>query len=75
MLAPDGYRYGVMFNDGSVMHIWNGATQRQHAEDAAAEMLLQQITYLAERSSDRKPDNITVARLGPNGEWERVDGE
>ena len=23
-LAPDGYRYGVMFNDGSVSERWNG---------------------------------------------------
>jgi hypothetical protein len=34
--APDGYRYGVMFYDGSVRHIWNGKTQRQRAEEEAA---------------------------------------
>ena len=33
--APDGYRYGVMFADGSVRNIWNGKTQRQRAEEEA----------------------------------------
>jgi hypothetical protein len=28
--------WGVMFNDGSVMHPWNGRTQRERAEEEAA---------------------------------------
>ena len=70
-LAPDGYRYGVMFNDGSVSHRWNGANQRERAQEAAATILLEQITYL--RGTDRQPDNITLCRRLPDGEWERVD--
>lgn len=31
--APDGYRYGAMFTDGSVAHWWNGRTQRARVEE------------------------------------------
>lgn len=60
-VAPDGYRYGVMFNDGSVTERWNGHTQRQRAELHA---WLWALLY--------KPDNITLARRLPDGPWERV---
>ena len=58
--APDGYRYGVMFNDGSVGEWFNGRTQREQAEREAA-----QCNQMFPR------DNITVARRRPGGPWER----
>ena len=58
--APDGYRYGVMFNDGSVEDRWNGRTQRQHAQAEA--------DRLARRYA---PDNITLARRLPGQPWRR----
>ncbi len=72
--APDGYQYGVMFSDGSVRHCWNGPTQRERAQDCAAGILLEQITYLESRGiTNRQPDNITLCRRLPEGEWERVE--
>ena len=59
--APDGYRYGVMYHDGSVSSRWNGATQRQQAERQAAEDAR---TY--------HPDDITLVRHESGGAWERV---
>jgi hypothetical protein len=59
--APDGYRYGVMFDDGSVAHRWNGATQRERAE-----------SYLAQMLELFPGDNITLARARPDGTWKRV---
>lgn len=57
----DGYRYGVMFSDGSVGDHWNGFTQRAQAARIAT-------NYAALYSRD----NITLARRKKNGEWERV---
>lgn len=71
-LAPDGYRYGVMFNDGSVAERWNGRTQRERAQEYAAAVVARQIAYIAERQLDWQHDNITLARRLPNGRWERV---
>lgn len=59
--APDGYQYGVMFNDGAVMKRWTGRTQRQRAEE-----------YARETREKYAPDNITLARRLPGGSWERV---
>lgn len=59
-LAPDGYRYGVMYDDGSVSEVFNGRTQRERAEERAA------------RDAERfTPDNITLARRLPGQPWER----
>ena len=70
--ASDGYRYGVMFSDGSVRHAWTGESQRERAIDCAAEILLEQITYLQGRGiNDREPDNITPCRMAKGGEWVR----
>ena len=61
-----------MFNDGSVMHRWTGETQKEHAQDAAAAILLEQFTYLEQRGLERgRADNITLCRMKPGGEWER----
>lgn len=60
-LAPDGYRYGVMYSDGSVGEWFNGRTQRARAAAMAAE---DAVRYA--------PDNITLARKRPGGRWERV---
>ena len=57
-LAPDGYRYGVMFNDGSVAARWNGKTQRRRAAE-----------YAKNCAADFHPDNITLARWKPGDEW------
>ena len=67
--AQDGYRYGVMFNDGSVKHSWNGDTQREQAIDCAAAILLEQMTYAG------RTDNITPCRRRNGGEWERITPE
>lgn len=59
--APDGYRYGVMFSDGSIRQAWNGRTQRLHAE------------IVAERLAVEYPgDDITVARCLPGQSWVRL---
>lgn len=60
--APDGWRYGVMFGDGSVASYWNGRTQREHASEFAEDTAR---TYA--------PDRITLARRRPPGPWERVE--
>lgn len=61
-LAPDGYRYGVMFNDGSVLDRWNGRTQRERASEAAERW-----------AREFAPDNITVARRRHGEPWTRVN--
>lgn len=61
MLAPDGYRYGVMYDDGSVSTRWNGRTQRERAQA--------EVDRLGARY---KRDNITLARWAPGQSWERV---
>ena len=60
-LAPDGYRYGVMFNDGSVMEIWNGTTQREKARECANALV-----------KKYRGDDITAARRLPGQPWERI---
>lgn len=71
--APDGYRYGVMFSDGSVAQRWCGDTQRQRAEAYRDEVLADQRAWLAKFSrSRREPDHITLARWRPGEPWERV---
>jgi hypothetical protein len=58
--APDGYRYGVMFGDGSIRTRWNGRTQRERAEEEAAALA---VTYY--------PDTYVVVRRALGGEWQR----
>lgn len=61
-LAPDGYRYGVMFSDGSVADYWNGVTQRDRASE-----------YLERTTRMYAGDRITLARWQPpRGPWTRV---
>jgi hypothetical protein len=56
-------QWGVMFHDGSVMHRWNGRTQRERAERAAREWAKQ-----------HAPDRITLAyRADASAPWERVE--
>ena len=66
-LSADGYRYGVMFNDGSVMAKWNGKTQRERAEEEIREIIAQQL----ERSG--RHDNIRLARRTLQMDWEVVN--
>jgi hypothetical protein len=55
--TPDGYRYGVMFYDGSVSNIWNGRSQRERAEKEA------------ERLNQEYPrDNIHPVRRAPDSQ-------
>ena len=61
-LAPDGYRYGVMFNDGSVSEIWNGRTQRERATEEVARL-----------AAEHSRDHITLARMRPGEAWARTD--
>ena len=65
-LAPDGYRYGVMFNDGSVAERWTGRTQRERAEDYARRVVAAQMDWCG------RHDHITLARHLPGEPWERV---
>ena len=58
--VTDNYKYGVMFNDGSVMARWNGRTQRQRAYEEYARC-----------KAEYSNDNIRfVRRL--IGNWEEV---
>ena len=66
-LAPDGYRYGVMFTDGSVAEYWNGRTQRERAEEYAAKVVADQTAW-----SGGRHDHITLARQRPGEPWTRV---
>lgn len=52
--------WGVMFNDGSVRHPWNGPTQRKRAEEEAERL-----------AEEYKPDNITLAVRNQKGQWKR----
>lgn len=57
-------QWGVMFDDGSVMHRWNGRTERQRAEESAALW-----------AWEHAPDRITLAyRPSRDAEWVRVYG-
>ena len=70
--APDGYQYGVRFQDGGVAARWNGRTQRQRAQAYIEQVQAQQRQWLAERGSDRKPDWLVLVRRRPGGEWRPV---
>lgn len=62
-VAPDGYRYGVMFGDGSVAHYWNGRTQRERAEEFLVDV------------STRWPRDATryaLVRCRPGEPWTRI---
>lgn len=67
--APDGYRYGVMFDDGAVADLWNGSTQRERAEEYLAKTLAFVSNALHRPSRDR----ITLARMRSGEPWERYD--
>jgi hypothetical protein len=61
LYAPDGYQYGVRFNDGSVMAPWNGATQQERAREE-----------LAECRKLFPNDRLDLVRRVRGGEWETV---
>ena len=61
-LAPDGYRYGIRFVDGSISERWNGSTQRERVEEEAGRM-----ATLYSR------DRIYPVRRRPDGPWEPYD--
>ena len=63
MFAPDGYQYGVRFTDGSVMHRWNGRTQREHVEREAARWMAQA------REHGNTWDQIDPVRRLPGEKW------
>lgn len=67
--APDGYRYGVMFEDGSIADLWNGTTQRERAEQYAVDTLEFLTTALRRPPRDR----ITLARMKLGEPWERIE--
>jgi hypothetical protein len=59
--APDGRRYGVMFDDGSVMRAWSGRTQREKAQ-----------AYATALAQEYRPDLITLAVWNPSHQvWQR----
>lgn len=68
-VAPDGYRYGVMFNDGSVVDYWNGRTQRQQAEEHAAKWSAEAREWA---NGQWLIDPHRVVRRMPGGPWEVV---
>lgn len=74
--AEDGYRYGVMFGDGSVAEYWNGKTQRYHAEAYLAKVLEEHRRWreagAAEGMPQHSPDVITLARARLGQPWERI---
>jgi hypothetical protein len=57
--APDGFRYGVRHDDGSVSARWNGRTQRRRVEDEADRLA---VIYA--------PDRIEPVRRAPGGDWQ-----
>ena len=61
-LAPDGYRYGIRFVDGSISERWNGSTQRERVEEEVERMWA-----LYPR------DRIYPVRRLPDGDWEPYD--
>lgn len=66
-LAPDGYRYGVMFGDGSVAERWNGRTQRDRAAAYAEGVVAEHLEQWG------RADRVTLARRRPGQPWERVE--
>ena len=38
LYAPDGYRYGVRYHDGSIATLFTGSTQRRRAEEKAQDV-------------------------------------
>lgn len=66
--APDGYRYGVMYADGSVAARWSGRTQRARAQENLEQVIADLTAWLG-----RPPrDLITLARCQPGEPWERI---
>jgi uncharacterized protein YodC (DUF2158 family) len=68
--APDGFRYGMRFRDGSVAEWWNGRTQRARAFEAANR-------YTAEAldspfAKHYRSGEYLVVRRSPGGPWHVV---
>lgn len=54
--AEDGWHYGVRMMDGGIYHVWNGPTQRLHAEVMVSE----------------SKDPLRLVRHRDGQEWEEV---
>lgn len=67
-LAPDGWRYGVRFNDGSVLECWNGRTQRQRAEEFMRAVVAEQLASVG------RHDTLTLVRRRAGQGWQSAIG-
>jgi hypothetical protein len=66
-LAPDGYRYGVQWRDGSVANRWNGRTQADRARQYLADVIAQQLADVG-----RHDVLVLVRRRSDADPWEPV---
>jgi len=69
--APDGYRYGVRFRDGSVADWWNGRTQLQRAREARDRWVRRALTGQFARLY-RSGDHLVVRQAQGSAVWEVV---
>jgi hypothetical protein len=75
--GADGWHYGVRFHDGSVLHPWNGATQRDRAQAFIEEAYRRLEEHAAERgrAADWYIDRFELVRQRPGRPWEFVRRE
>lgn len=71
-LAPDGFRYGIRFRDGSVASWWNGRTQRRRVFDAIEEWRARALAGPFARNY-LPNDHLVVRRRSPDDPWEVVE--
>lgn len=69
LLAPDGYRYGVQFTDGTVTDRWMGPTQRQRAFEFIEAKRIQQ------EAEAGRHDDLRLVRRRLDEVWEEVPGD
>lgn len=70
--APDGFQYGVRFQDGSVASPWNGSTQRTRAEVALVRLAEAHEAWIARRGEEARPHPYAIVRRRPGQAWEEI---
>lgn len=68
--APDGFRYGVRHQDGSVSHHWNGRTQRAQAFRTMAEWHARALA--GPFAKHHSMSSYVVVRHAPGQPWHPV---
>lgn len=65
-LAPDGYRYAIRFQDGSILEQFNGQFQRSRNLREILSMRMRQM------ASHGRHDEFALVRRRPGEPWQEV---